>query len=241
MCTLGSDLGKLQQQAVSGQHYDYIISGADWGGSDYDPGRKIKASTTVHVVLGVKGDGSMDIVHIRRHRGMKYEEIIAIIQQDHERYCAKYAASDFGVGHYYNDQIRKFQDPSRHFIFHYTSNSSALIDPIASNVSGYNHWNLNRTDSLSHLYGAVRTQRIRCFAWELAEEFLTDFLNMYRVPHEGPGGVTKFSYVGHPARTNDTLMAVNSAYHMGRLLLGESVTDDLGRYPGRVFLVEHGR
>lgn len=228
MCALGTDLGKLLQQAIGGQCYQYIISGFDWGGSDYDPGRKIKASTTVHVILGVKGDGSMDILHIRRFKGMKYDEIVADFRQEHERFGARFAASDFGVGEYYNDKIREFQDPSRHFILHYGDKTHGLLDNIDSNVSAFNHWMLNRTDSLSQLYGAVRTQRIRCFGWELAEEFLTDFLNVYRVPHEGPGGVNRFTYVGHPARTTDVMQAVNYAFQMGRLLMGESVTNFQG-------------
>lgn len=228
MCTLGSDLNRLRQHAASGDKYEFLISSFDWGGSDYDPGRKIKASTTVHSVLGVKGDGGMDIVHIKRYQGMKYDEIVANFRANHNEFGVRFAASDFGVGHYYNDQIRKFMDPVRHFILHYADRTAGLIANIDSNVEGFNHWNLNRTDSLSQLYNAIRIQRIRCFAWELAEEFLTDMLNVYRVPHEGPGGVTRFTYVGHPARWTDVLHAINYGFQMGRLLLGEPVTNHNG-------------
>ncbi len=30
----------------------------------------------------------------------------------------------------------------------------------------------------------MRAGRIRCFAWEIAEEYLTDFLNLFRAPGE---------------------------------------------------------
>lgn len=225
MCILGSDLGALWKKAISGQGYELIISGFDWGGSDYDPGRKIKASTTVHAILGFKGDGTVDILHIQRFEGMKYDEITASFRREHERYRAKYAASDFGVGHYYNEKIREFQDPMRHFIFHYLDRTKGLMCNMDSSERTVNHWALNKTDSLSQLYAAIRTQRIRCFAWEQAEEFLQDFLNVYRVPNEGPNGSTRFTYVGHPARTTDVMMAVNYAFQMGRLLLGEDVTN----------------
>ena len=68
-------------------------------------------------------------------------------------------------------------------------------------------------------YEAVRQQRIRCFDWEIADEYLSDFLNLFRAPGERPGsggsgaGASTFLYRAHPSKPNDTLMATNYAYY----------------------------
>ena len=66
------------------------------------------------------------------------------------------------------------------------------------------------------------------FAWELSEEYLTDFMNMFRAPAEKAGsGATTFLYRSHPSKPNDTLQAINYV-HMGtRVLLGEPMFADL--------------
>ena len=50
------DLGPahlLEEKAKKG-FYNYIVSGMDWGGTDYLPDLSLKKSTTVHIVVGVR-------------------------------------------------------------------------------------------------------------------------------------------------------------------------------------------
>jgi hypothetical protein len=78
-------------------------------------------------------------------------------------------------------------------------------------------------------YEAVRQKRIRCFDWQYASEYLTDFLNLFRTPAEASsngGGATTFVYRSHPSKPNDTLMAINYAYMLGKILLGEAMFAD---------------
>ena len=97
----------------------------------------------------------------------------------------------------------------------------------------YNQWSLNKTESISLTYEAVRQQRIRCFDWEIADEYLSDFLNLFRAPGERPGsggsgaGASTFLYRAHPSKPNDTLMATNYAYMLAKILLGEPMFADL--------------
>ena len=71
------------------------------------------------------------------------------------------------------------------------------------------------------------------FSWDIAEEYLVDCLNLYRAPGErtGAGGAgagnSTFLYRAHPTRPNDTLMAINYAYMLSRILLGEPMFADL--------------
>ncbi len=74
-----------------------------------------------------------------------------------------------------------------------------------------------------------RQKRIRCFDWQYAAEYLTDFLNLFRTPAEASssgGGASTFVYRSHPSKPNDTLMAINYAYMLGKLLLDEPMFAD---------------
>jgi len=89
---------------------------------------------------------------------------------------------------------------------------------------------MNKSESISLVFEAIRKQRIRCFAWEIAQEYLQDCLNLFRAPGEGgqsSSGMTTFIYRSHPTRPNDTLMALNCGFTLGRLLLGEPMLADL--------------
>src|SRR5204862_941520 len=81
-------------------------------------------------------------------------------------------------------------------------------------------------------FEAVRQKRIRCFDFEIAEHYLEDFLHLFRAPGErnqqsgAGGGATTFLYRSHPTRPNDALMAVNYAFMLGKLLIGEGMLAD---------------
>ena len=229
VCILGRDLEALHRKARE-RRYDHVISGADWGGSDYIPAQHIKISTTVHVVMGITPDGKFDIIHFRRYSGMNYDSIVEDMIKNHTSLNGKFMASDFGVGAHYNSKIREKIPPEKHLIFGYVGPASDLIsEPKGAHI--YNQWSLNKTESISLTYEAVRQQRIRCFAWDYAQEYLSDFLNLFRAPGErsqsGAGsGATTFIYRSHPSKPNDSLMAVNYAYMLGKIILGEPMFAD---------------
>ena len=97
----------------------------------------------------------------------------------------------------------------------------------------FNQWSLNKTESISLTFDAIRKKRIRCFAWELAEECLSDCLNLFRAPGErqsssgNSSGASTFLYRAHPSKPNDTLMALNYAHILAKILLGEPMFADL--------------
>jgi hypothetical protein len=88
---------------------------------------------------------------------------------------------------------------------------------------------LNRTEAISSLYAAIKEDppRIRCYNWKEAQPMLTDFLHLFRVPTESPGtGEGKFLYRRHGSKTDDTLHAINFAYALGRIMIGEPIIED---------------
>ncbi len=249
MCCLPETPAFLKQRAKDG-YYKWVVSGCDWGGSDYIPAYQQKASSTVHVMLGVKDDGDMDIIHMRRYGGMGYEEIANQIAYDHGQWGGGPIASDFGVGMAYNSQLRKntkYIIADRHMIFSYVGPNSALLAP-PEREGWYNQYSLNRTESITTLYQAIKRQRkisakneagetevtfsanprIRCYNFEVAQPLITDLLNLRRVPTESNLGVTSFKYRKAGVTTDDTLHAINFAYALARVLLGEPIVEDRG-------------
>ena len=224
ICVLGRDFNALLRKAQQ-RDYEFVVSGCDWGGSDYIPAQHIKISTTVHVVVGVLPTGKLDILHIQRYSGMNYDDIVNDIMHNHSVRNGFAIASDFGVGAVYNSKIREKLPPEKHLIFGYVGPASDLIsEPKQAHI--YNQWSLNKTESLSLTYEAIRQQRIRCFDWAIAEEFLSDFLNIFRSPGESPSGATTFIYRAHPSKPNDTAMAINYAFMLAKILLKEPMFAD---------------
>jgi len=185
----------------------------------------------VHVIMGVcAGTGEFDILHMRRYHGMGYDDIAGDIVQNHLLYGGFALASDFGVGAVYNSRLREKIPPERHLVFNYVGPACDLIcEPKGPHM--FNQWSLNKTESISLTFDAVRRKRIRCYAWPYAGEYLTDFLNLFRAPGEGSstghgGGASTFVYRAHPSKPNDTLMATNYAYMLGKIALGESMFAD---------------
>jgi hypothetical protein len=226
MCNLGN-IEALQQKAANGK-YEWVVSGCDWGGSDYNPNLHTKVSTTVHAMIGITPLGEFDIIHLKRYAGMNYDDITGDIIYNHKRLRGFALASDFGVGAVYNSALRKSIATERHLVFCYVGPNQPLIaEPGGDHMM--NQWSLNKTESISLTFDAVRTKRLRCFSWQFAGEYLMDFLNMYRAPGErvGQSGASTFLYKAHSSKPNDTLQAVNYAYMLGKILRGEPMFNDV--------------
>jgi hypothetical protein len=225
ICTLGRNIEKLHAKAMNRQ-YRWVISGCDWGGSDYNPDLKTKVSTTVHAMIGVTAENVLEIIHFRRYGGMDYDEIIGDILENHTRLNAFAIATDFGVGAVYNSKLRAVIPPERHLIFGYVGPNTNLIkEPEGPHM--YNQWSLNKTESISLTYQRVREKGILCYDWDMASHYLADFQNLFRSLGEREAGATTFVYRAHPTKPNDALMAVNYAHMLAKILIGEPMFADL--------------
>ena len=222
---------ELKRRAAAGRTYKYVVSGCDWGGSDYNPATKTKLSYTVHAMLGVHATGVFDIIHFRQYAGMAYREVVGSILNDHCACRGDAMASDFGVGALYNLLLRESGKllPDRHLILGYTGPKTAMLSPAGDSLL-YNHYSLNRTESITQLYDAIRLHppRIRCYNWAEAADRLLEFQNLVRTPVDLPGGQTTFKYTRAGNKVDDSMHAVNFAYIMGRVILGEQLFSDRG-------------
>lgn len=227
LCVLTDSAEELKKKCHSG-YYKTVISGCDWGGSDYNPAMKTKTSYTVHCIIGIAPDGGIDILHYRRYAGMMYDEIARTIVAEHKAYKGFAIASDFGVGLAYNMEIRKQVPFDRHFIMSYVGPNSAPVS-IPAGAHMQNQLSINRTEALTNVFRDVKRfdpQRIRCRNWGEMQPFLSDWLNMFRVPVEMPGGQNLFKYVRAATKADDALHAFAFAYVLAKIYRGDSLVKD---------------
>lgn len=206
-------------------YYRMIISGCDWGGSDYSQTYKTQKSFTVHCVIGLAPDGVVDILHYRQYAGMNYMEISQLIMHDHRRFRAKAMASDFGAGMAYNNELRQYMPFDRHFIMEYKGpQCAALATP--KGVHYQNQLQVNRTEALTNVFKDLKTFKIRAREWEHSGKYLLDWLNIFRVPTETQSGKKTFLYRRNAQKSDDALHAFNFAYVLMKYYKGESLVED---------------
>ena len=227
LCVLTDTEEQLKEKCHNG-YYKKVISGCDWGGSDYNPALKTKTSYTVHCIIGISPSGTIDILHYRRYAGMMYDEIARTIIAEHKAYNGYAIASDFGVGLAYNMEIRKHIPFDRHFIMSYVGpTASPVATPAGAHMQ--NQLSINRTEALTNVFRDVKKfdpQRIRCRNWGDMQPFLSDWLNMFRVPVEMPGGQNVFKYVRAATKADDALHAFAFAYVIAKIYRGDSLVKD---------------
>lgn len=227
ICTLGS-MDEAQARIKKPGYYKFIISGCDWGGSDYNRALNTKESYTVHAVVGCTHDGKFDILHLRDYSGMGYQEVAHDIVVDHRRFRGDMLGSDFGVGAAYNMLLRGEGgvNPNKHLVFSYSGVKSSPVS-VPKGDHMFNQYSLNKTESITELFKAIKNGRIRCYDWEQSKNLLGNFLNIMRVQHESEttGGATlRFIRAGN--KPDDAAHAVNFAFVLGRLALGEPLIGD---------------
>jgi hypothetical protein len=99
----------------------------------------------------------------------------------------------------------------------------------------FNEYVVNKTESITALFEAIKRKkldnetpnpRVRCFAWKEAQPRLSEFLNVYRNLSETGGVAQKFQYLRSASKADDTLHAVNFAFVLARVMLGEPLIED---------------
>ncbi len=227
-------------------YYRFITSGFDWGGSDYNAITKAKQSATAHTIIGVSPDDRIHILHMKRHAGRGYRQIINDIVADHRAYSAGGMASDFGGGQLYHMLLREHPhiNAKRHIIFDYDDPDSPMCRPMSKDVQLENAFMLNRTDSITDLYMKIVSEPPVFLAptWDESGEYLVDFLHMTRVIiEEGKAGKKRFKYNRHGSKMDDIVHSTNMAYSLLKLGLNQLyINDPAGRALMRFALFGNG-
>lgn len=227
ICTLGS-FAQVQKGALNRQNpaYRILVSGVDWGGSDYNPADKTKASFTVHTILGVRPDGQQDIVSIQKYAGMDYDSISEAIAKQHKAFNCYALGCDFGGGAVYVNELKKLIDPLKVVSFKYSTPKSAILGIPKSSLNYGNLYSLNRTESITSLYKDIKDKRIRAPMWEQSQEFLKECLNLVRIPVEESSGENTLLYRKRGNKTDDFLHSLNYAVILAKLVMGQQLFED---------------
>ena len=211
--------------------YRHVVSGIDWGGSDWNPADKTKQSYTVHVMLGLTAYNKMEIISMFKYAGMSYDIILHKIAQAHKRGHGSFIASDFSAGATYNLLLRKEEGvlASSHYALGYALPPGSPMVARPASTAMANHYSINRNESITFLFDVIRNaSRLSCYRWEEAKPCLSDLLNMYRAPGDLSAGQQSFRYIRSGSKPDDTLHALNFAIVLGRLIMGEPLLLDRG-------------
>lgn len=222
-CCTDKTFAQTQADYFSGKvRYAKVISGVDWGGSDWEPAYRSKLSFTVHTIYGLRGDGRMELLHARDYSGMNYREIAELIVSDHNRYKAFAMGTDNGGGAYYNAYMRDCGRIPTHLIIHFQyTDTKLMLDRIPHPEA--NIMSLHRSDSISALIADIKDQQILWPRWDDPDcgRLVMHCLNVRRNITEAPSGRTILRYIKHGSRADDFFMSTNYAVMMKRIINGE--------------------
>lgn len=233
ICT-NTDSEEVTLEKIRKGHYLIVVSGCDWGGSDYNPATKTKTSYSVHCILGLCHNGTVDILYYKRYSGMNYPEIAADIVENHIKYKGNIIVSDYGVGLAYNTEIRNRLPWQQHFVAQFEGPKTAPISQV-KNSSLYNHIGINKTEAITAVFTDVKKlspMRIRAKTWDRMSAYLSDWLNLFRAPTESSAGISSFKYIRAATKADDALMAFVFAYTLIKFYKGEPLVEDksFGKY-----------
>lgn len=227
ICVLGS-INNVQKEALDpkSRRYRYFIGGVDWGGSDYNPATKTKESYTVHSIIGVLPDGTMDLVYARMYAGMNYDDISQNIAKVHHQFKCFAIGGDFGGSAVYVNELKKLVDPLKVVSFKYAGPNTAYVSIPPSSLNFGNLYNLNRTESLTSLIFDIKDCKIRCPSWEFSNTYLQHCLHLVRVPSEAATGANTFLYQKSGNKPDDFMHSLNFAMTLAKLIIGQPLFED---------------
>lgn len=223
-CVLKDSREELIQKTRNG-YYSLVVMGCDWGGSDYNKATNTKLSYTAITIMGLAPDGVIDIIWSKKYAGMDYRSIVGDFLQQYHTFNCKAIASDFGVGAVYNLLIRDQIPWQNHFVMQYTAPNTAPFKS-AANSELANHYTVNKTEAITNVFQSVKDQKFRFLNWNDAAYYLTDFLNVNRVPYETPSGAKSLRWIRMADKADDYLHACTFASTLIKVYTGERIVTD---------------
>lgn len=228
ICNPMTSRADMFRKVLTTEEFPFIVSGADWGGSEHDPINRIKASYSAHVVWGFRKDGTASIIHMKRYPGMEFDEVAHDMAKYHNGLRGFAFGSDAGVGMAYNASLRKYvNNPRTHLVMQFTGPLTAAVSSIEGRDIAH-LVGLNKTEAITALFQAIKAPipQVSCYNYDEAKDHLQDFLNCHRAPDENLHGKTYLRYVKQMSKTDDMLMAAAFGYAVGRLVLGQKMVMD---------------
>ncbi len=193
--------------------YAFTVGGIDWGGAE-------QVSFTVHVVLGVCADGSMDVLWARRYHGFDPDEMLTEMAKTAHFYHCRATAADYGLGFDKNVMLEsRFGLPICQIQL-CRQNSLMAYRP----ALGHQRWMVDKTTALDLMFMAIRYGKIRFPPKEEFDIYTKDLLSPYEqvVDH---GELAHRRYMRDPSRPDDFAMALCFASMTAMRLQNSSIVD----------------
>ncbi len=193
--------------------YVFTVGGIDWGGAE-------QVSFTVHVVLGVCADGSIDVLWARRYHGFDPDEMLTEMAKTHRFYGCKLVAADYGMGFDKNVMLEsRFGLP---VVQIQLCRQNSLMN--YSPALGHPRWMVDKTTALDLMFMAIRYGKIRFPPKEEFDIYAKDLLSPYEqiVDH---GELAHRRYMRDPSRPDDFAMALCFATMAAMKCQNSSIVD----------------
>lgn len=89
-----------------------------------------------------------------------------------------------------------------------------------------NHYIVNKTEAITNVFQAVKDVKLRAKNWDDMTYYLTDFLNVNRVPYDTPSGAKSLRWIRQDDKADDYLHAVAFATTLIKVYTGERIVTD---------------
>ena len=209
-CCVLPNVADIQKKLAG---YKMTIGGIDWGVAE-------QTSFTVHTILGIRPDGTMDVVWMKRFAGFDPDEVMTQIVRAHKFYKCQLIAADFGMGFDKNCILAKRYGLPVIQIQYTRQNQFLNYRPLL----GYPRWMADKTTALELMFLGIRSG---CYHFPPMDEFKTyaeDLLSPYETVSE-TGGSDIRRFVRNPSSPDDFSHALCFATLAAMRVCGCSVID----------------
>lgn len=194
--------------------YVVTVGGLDWGGAE-------QQSFTVHTIVGVRPEGTVDVLWARRFMGFDPDEVLNEVARAHRFYKCTMLAADYGMGFDKNIMLeQRFGLPVVQIML--MGNQHKLMS--YSPALGHPRWTVDKTTAMELLFLAIKYNRIFFPPQEEFKLYTDDLLSPYEDVTES-GGIASRRFMRNPSKPDDFCMALTFATLLAMKLVNSSMMD----------------
>ena len=177
--------------------YVMTLAGIDWGGAEIN-------SFTVHVIVGIRADGRVDVLYAQRYHAFDPDRMFLNMAKANRLYGVSMTAADYGLG-FQNNLILKNRFGFNIVQMNFVRQNTPL--GFSSDSRGNDRWTIDKTSGLRAMFMAIKFGRIYFPPYLEFEPYTADLLSPFEHVVES-SGLTHIVYMRDPARPDDFAMAL---------------------------------
>lgn len=194
--------------------YVMTLSGVDWGGAEEN-------SFTVHVVIGIRIDGRVDVIYAQRYHAFDPDRMFQNIAKAHYMYKCTMLAADYGLG-FQNNLILMNRFGIKVVQMNFVKQNAVL--GFHTTNRGDDRWTVDKTSGLRAMFMAIKYGRVYFPPYLEFEPYTMDLLSPFEHVVES-SGLTHIVYMRDPARPDDFAMALCFVLMMASKIAGIDILD----------------